>query len=346
MRASLSIRVLIVDDSATTRAMIAHSLAGAPDIEVVGQARNALEAREAIKDLDPDVMTLDIEMPHMNGLDFLAKVMALRPFPVVMVSGYTDRGASTTIRAMELGAVDCIAKPSPRFPQSLNELPEKVRAAARAKVAHNRSMRASKAPLPEIYKPGQTNVAIGASTGGVDAINDIDSRYPENCPPTLVTIHMPSPFTTQFAKRLDRLSAARVEEATQGAPLREGRVYVAPGGGPHLKVSHGQAPHCKLQGDELVNGHLPSVDVLFRSVAERGSQAVGVILTGMGRDGAEGLLAMRKAGAATIGQDAATCVVYGMPRVSYEIGAVETQMPVDRIADAILCLTAVTTKAH
>lgn len=346
MAASPSIRVLVVDDSATTRAMILQSLSADPGIEVVAQARNAMEAREAIKALDPDVMTLDIEMPHMNGLDFLEKVMTLRPFPVVMVSGFTDRGASATIRAMELGAVDCIAKPSPRFPRSFDELPEKVRAAARARVSHNRAARAPQASAAPAYRPGQTIVAIGASTGGVDAIIEIVSRFPENCPPTLVTIHMPSPFTTQFAKRLDRLSAARVEEATQGAPLRQGRVYVAPGGGPHLKVSKGKTPQCRLHGDELVNGHLPSVDVLFHSVAERGPEAVGVILTGMGQDGARGLLAMRKAGAATIGQDASTCVVYGMPRISYEIGAVETQLPVERIADEILSLTAATTKAH
>ncbi|MFN3890855.1 MAG: chemotaxis response regulator protein-glutamate methylesterase [Beijerinckiaceae bacterium] len=334
------VRVLIVDDSATTRALIREVLASDPLLKVVGEATNPLEAREAIKVLNPDVMTLDIEMPHMNGLDFLEKVMALRPFPVIMVSNFTDRGAEETIRALELGAVDYIAKPTPRRPGSLNGLPARIRAAARAKVhVRNLNWEKNERPASVCYQPNGAIVAVGASTGGVDALIEVISRFPSNCPPTLVRIHMPAMFTAHFARRLDRISKATVREASDGDVLQPGKVFIAPGSIAHLQVSRSPTAMCRLRGTERINGHRPSVDVLFHSVARRGQPAVGVILTGMGNDGADGLLAMRKAGASTIGQDAATSVVYGMPRVAFEIGAVQQQLRIEQIADAILSLT-------
>ncbi|HEY8579193.1 MAG TPA: chemotaxis response regulator protein-glutamate methylesterase [Beijerinckiaceae bacterium] len=339
MAANDPIRVLVVDDSATTRAMIAEALSRDPGIRIVGEARDAHEAREAIKSLNPDVMTLDIEMPRMNGLEFLEKVMRLRPFPVVMVSSLTERGAETTIHALEIGAVDCVEKPSPRAPDSFEQLAMKVRAAARAKVGRAAASRAQSAPDAG-YEPAAKTVAIGASTGGVDALIEIISRYPANCPPTVITIHMPPMFTAHFARRLDRLSAAQVSEAQEGDVLQPGRVYLAPGGPAHLEITSTSQPRCRLRAAPQVNGHRPSVDVLFNSVAaSRGAAAVGVILTGMGGDGAAGLLAMRNAGASTIGQDPASCVIYGMPRVAFEMGAVERQIRIDEIASAILKLT-------
>jgi two-component system chemotaxis response regulator CheB len=344
------IRVLVVDDSATMRGLISAALSRDAEIAVVGQASDALEAREAIKALNPDVMTLDVEMPKMDGLEFLDKVMRLRPFPVVMVSSLTARGASATIRAMELGAVDCVGKPSIEHPDSFDDLPDRVKAAAAARLhkraddraarPHSRADDRSACESASSYHPDGRVVAIGASTGGVEALIAILTGYPTNCPPTVITLHMPTPFTKSFARRLDGLTGARVGEAEDGAPLEIGRVYLAPGSATHLEVSSSGHWRCRLQRDDLVNGHRPSVDVLFASVAKScGPKAVGVILTGMGRDGAAGLLAMRRSGARTIGQNEATSVVYGMPKVAFECGAVEKQMPLGGIGTEILSLT-------
>jgi two-component system chemotaxis response regulator CheB len=331
------IRVLIVDDSATMRSLIAAVLRRDPEIEVVGQAGDPLEARQAIKDLNPDVITLDVEMPNMNGIEFLEKIMRLRPMPVVMVSTLTVRGAEATLTALELGAVDCIAKPSTGGVDGFGELPAKVKAAAQARV------RARVAPAPAAAPPmlpraptGQV-IAIGSSTGGVEALIAILGRFPANCPATVITQHMPASFTASFAARLDRLCPPRVEEASDGAPLEAGRVYIAPGGERHLEVVGGATLRCRLAAGEPVSGHRPSVDTLFRSVAKAaGPRAAGCILTGMGRDGAQGLLEMRRAGARTFGQDEATCVVYGMPRAAFEAGAVERQAPLERLAGELL----------
>jgi two-component system chemotaxis response regulator CheB len=330
------IRVLIVDDSATMRSLIAAVLARDPEIEVVGQAGDPLEARQAIKDLNPDVLTLDVEMPNMNGIEFLEKIMRLRPMPVVMVSTLTVRGAEVTLEALELGAVDCVAKPSTGGLEGFQELPAKVKAAAQARV---RPLRAAPAvaAAPIAHASDGRLVAIGSSTGGVEALIAILGRFPANCPATVVTQHMPASFTASFAARLDRLCAPKVEEAYDGAPLEAGRVYVAPGGACHLEVAGAAQLRCRVQPGEPVNGHRPSVDVLFRSAAKTvGARGVGVILTGMGRDGAQGLLAMRQAGARTVGQDEASCVVYGMPKAAFEIGAVARQAPLDRIATELL----------
>lgn len=331
------IRVLVVDDSATMRSLISAVLSRDPEIQVVGQAGDPYEAREAIKALNPDVLTLDVEMPNMNGIEFLEKIMRLRPMPVVMVSTLTTRGAEVTLEALEIGAVDCVAKPSTGGLEGFRELPEKVKAASRARVRPLDRVAGAPAPTRIDHAPDGRLIAIGSSTGGVEALITILSRFPANCPPTVITQHMPESFTKSFSERLDRLCAPRVEEAADGAPLEIGRVYVAPGGDRHLEVVGGARPRCRVAEGERVNGHRPSVDVLFSSVAKTvGARAVGAILTGMGRDGARGLLEMRQAGARTIGQDEATCVVYGMPKAAFEIGAVERQAPLDKIAAELL----------
>lgn len=331
----MTIRVLIVDDSATMRELIAATLMQEPGIEVVGRAADPLEARTAIKALSPDVVTLDIEMPNMNGLEFLDKIMRLRPTPVIMVSSLTTRGADITMQALELGAVDCVAKPLAYGGSSFKDLAEKVKVAAQAKVFARQSL-AVRSPAPRKFKSDGRLLAIGSSTGGVEALLAILAGFPAACPPTLITQHLPAHFTTSFAKRLDRTCAPVVSEARDGEPIVPGHVYLAPGGY-HLEVMGKTSSRCRLTKHEPINGHRPSVDVLFNSIASTvGANAIGVILTGMGRDGAAGLLAMRRAGATTLGQDEATSVVYGMPKVAFEIGAVERQVALNRIGDHIL----------
>jgi two-component system chemotaxis response regulator CheB len=334
------IRVLVVDDSATMRSLITAALTRDPEIEVVGAAGDPFEARGMIKALNPDVVTLDIEMPNMNGIEFLEKIMRLRPMPVVMVSSLTQAGAEMTLRALELGAVDCVGKPTNATgtAEALAEVAEKVRAAARA------SVRTKADAVPATarrlnYVPSGDVVAIGSSTGGVEALLSILSQFPETCPPTVITQHMPATFTASFAARLDRSSGAKVQEAVDGALLEPGKVYVAPGGATHLEVVRSAGLRCRLVQGDPVSGHRPSVDVLFNSVAQAvGEKAVGAILTGMGRDGAQGLLAMRKAGARTVGQDEQSCVVYGMPRTAFELGAVEKQVTLSSMGQTILDL--------
>ena len=333
------VRVVIVDDSPTMRGLIGACLRQDPQIEVVGQAGDPLEARQTIKDLNPDVITLDIEMPNMDGLEFLEKIMRLRPMPVVMVSTLTQAGAEPTLKALELGAVDCVAKPTSIIgaSQGLSDLPLRVRAAAGAAVRPRSEIRVVEAAAD--YVPSGDVVAIGSSTGGVEALLTVISNFPANCPPTVITQHMPATFTKSFAARLDRATKARVQEAYDNAPLEPGHVYLAPGGERHLEVVRAGGLRCRLREGEPVSGHRPSVDVLFHSVAQAaGPRAAGAILTGMGRDGAQGLKAMRDAGARTVGQDEASCVVYGMPRSAFEIGAVERQAPIEAIGPTLLTL--------
>lgn len=342
-------RVLVVDDSATMRGLISAVLNSDPDVDVVGQASDAMEARSAIKELNPDVVTLDIEMPNMNGLEFLEKIMKLRPMPVIMVSSLTHRGAEATIAALEIGAFDCIGKPAPGDARPFHELIDKVKAAARTSYRYQNMRSQQPAPAQPAnanvakadYRVGRKIVAIGSSTGGVEALIEVLRNFPVNCPPTVITQHMPGTFTKSFAERLNRICAPQVQEATDGARLEIGRIYLAPGGERHMAVVNPHAPVCRLVDKPPVNGHRPSVDVLFDSVAElAGRNAIGVILTGMGRDGAAGLLKMRHSGARTIGQNEKTCVVYGMPRVAFELGGVETQLPLNAIGEEILKLTA------
>ena len=341
----MAVRVLIVDDSLLMRTVLTKFLGDDPGIEVVGAARDPYEARDMIKQLHPDVMTLDIEMPRMNGLAFLEKVMKLRPMPVVMVSTLTEKGADATLHALELGAVDFVAKPSPGAQDGMesmaSDMRRKVKAAARR--GDGTSRRAVPAvehlaALPRRTSP-RTIVALGASTGGVQVLRGIIERLPADAPPVLVTQHMPPVFTKRFAERLDRTAPMCVVEATDGRPVLPGHVYIAPGGR-HLLLGKSGSDHiCEVGDGPPVSGHKPSVDVLFRSVAEMaGHSSIGVILTGMGSDGAQGLRAMREAGARTLGQSEESCVVYGMPRVAMEVGAVEEQLPAEALAERILAL--------
>lgn len=340
------VRVLVVDDSATMRGLIRELLSRDPGIEVVGESGDAHAARAAIKALNPDVVTLDVEMPRMNGLDLLEKIMRLRPTPVIMVSSQTSRGAAATIQALEIGAVDCVAKPDLEDPDSFADLAIKVKAAAgacpRALPSEGRCARgrAGLVDCEQRYRPDGRILAIGASTGGVEALFAVLSRFPANCPPTVITQHMPATFTASFAARLDRFCKPHVSEASDGAVLRAGHIFLAPGGATHLEIQSPPPFRCRLTPGDPINGHRPSVDALFNSVAAAaGRKAIGVILTGMGRDGAEGLLAMRKARATTLGQDESSCVVFGMPKVAFEVGAVERQLPLDRMASEILRMT-------
>ena len=336
----MTIRVLIVDDSATMRGLIGAVLRRDPEIEVVGSAGDPLEARAAIKALEPDVLTLDIEMPNMNGLEFLEKIMRLRPMPVIMVSTLTQRGAEATLEALELGAFDTVGKPGAGVDaiEAFAELADKVKAASKARVRPS-GQPAARGLVKGRFVPNGRMVAIGSSTGGVEALLTVLSRFPANCPPTLVTQHMPAAFTRSFAERLNRASDAEVCEAYDGAPLQSGRVYIAPGGAAHLEVVGTTAPRCALRDGDQVNGHRPSVDVLFRSLARAaGAKCVGVILTGMGRDGAAGLKSIREEGGRTLGQDEQSCVVYGMPKAAMDMGAVEHQVSLERMAGAVLDL--------
>lgn len=333
------VSVLVVDDSATMRGLISAVLRRDPDITIVGHASDPYEAREAIKRLNPDVVTLDIEMPNMNGLDFLDKIMRLRPMPVVMVSTLTHEGAEASLAALELGAVDCVGKPTAGLPleQAFGDLAERVKAAGRARVRPAIDHAATRTASNDRFLPDGRVVAIGASTGGVEALLTVLATFPVNCPPTVIVQHMPRAFTASFAARLNRSCAASVAEAHEGAPLEPGRIWLAPGGEHHLQITGRLRPCCRLVAAPPVNGHCPSVDMLFEStVRSVGNASLGVILTGMGRDGAQGLLAMREAGAATIGQNEASSVVYGMPRIAHEIGAVETQLPLERIGREII----------
>lgn len=319
------------------RGLVRAALSDDPKIEIVAEAADAIEARDHVKAHRPDVITLDIELPGMNGLEFLKRVMKNRPTPVIMVSSMTQKGSQASLDALEIGAFECIDKGSIHSDERpFSELPRLVHAAAVANLTKPAGAH-EKTEAIEGFKPNNKMVFIGASTGGVEAIMRIVSRFPKNCPPTLITQHMPGGFTRGFAERLDRNCAPLVKEATDGAPLEHGKIYIAPGGAmTHLEVSRPENLRCSLVPGDKVSGHCPSVDRLFISAAKLRKRAVGVILTGMGRDGAAGLLEMREAGAMTIGQDEATSVVYGMPRMANALGAVAKTRGLGTIAHEIL----------
>jgi len=348
----MKIRVLVIDDSALMRGLLTEMINTAPDLEVVGAAADAVIAREMIKSLNPDVLTLDVHMPKMDGLEFLDRLMRLRPMPVVMVSSFTEAGSETTLKALELGAVDFIGKPradgSRRIEEYAEELIEKIRAAKSARLhRHATSLSATTLPTKTLMTPfpsattrpgaGGKIIFLGASTGGTEAIKEFLLAIPADCPPILVVQHMPETFTASFARRLDGLCAPRVMEAQGNEKIEPGNVYIAPGHS-HLQIRRAAAGYVtELLATPPVNRHRPSVDVLFDSAASLvGRQAVGVILTGMGKDGAQGLLRMRQAGARTFGQDEASCVVYGMPREAYLVGAVEEQWALEEIGKRVL----------
>lgn len=340
-------RVLVVDDSALMRGLLSQLIGIAPDMEVVGAAPDAQVAREMIKALNPDVITLDVQMPKMGGLEFLERLMRLRPMPVVMVSSLTSSTSDTTLKALELGAIDFIGKPRVDNGKGMEgyaeELVEKIRAAkgARLRGSMNSSVPAPSTPTAMPTKPGLAAsgkvIFVGASTGGTEAIKEFLLGIPADCPPILIVQHMPESFTASFARRLDTLCAPRVIEAQGNEKVEPGTVYIAPGHS-HLLIRRGSAGFLtELASTPPVNRHRPSVDVLFDSAAALlGRKAVGVILTGMGKDGAQGLLHLRQAGAKTFGQDEASCVVYGMPREAFLIGAVEEQCSLDDMARRVI----------
>ncbi|MGQ9724295.1 MAG: protein-glutamate methylesterase/protein-glutamine glutaminase [Tepidimonas sp.] len=363
------IKVVVVDDSALVRSLLTEIINKQPDMICVGSASDPLAAREVIRERNPDVITLDVEMPKMDGLEFLSRLMRLRPTPVVMVSTLTEQGAETTLRALELGAVDFVAKPrigvAAGLQQLADDIVEKIRIAARAHVrrlappapasAPLATATASSAPAVAPAPPGSAAprlstekvICIGASTGGTEAIKEILVELPPDAPAVVITQHMPPGFTASFAARLDSLCRIRVAEARDGERILPGHAYVAPGGR-QFSIARSGANYVAVVDDSPpVNRHKPSVEVLFRSCAQvLGPNAIGVMLTGMGADGAAAMKEMRDAGAFNIAQDEASCVVFGMPKMAIQAGAVHEVLPLRQIARVIMERLAVAGVRH
>jgi two-component system chemotaxis response regulator CheB len=352
------IRVLVVDDSATMRQLLTEILNSDPAIEVVGSAADPYIAREKIKLLNPDVLTLDVEMPRMDGLVFLRNLMRLRPMPVVMCSSLTQQGAAVALDALALGAVDFVAKPAVDVVHGMKDAAQevitKVKMAAHAQVRalveasalhvaerHDADVVLPRRSAPTQFATTDRIIAIGASTGGTSAIKEVLSRLPADMPGIVIVQHIPQAFSGPFAARMNASSAINVCEASDRQPILAGHAYIAPGDRHLLVVRDGARYQCRLSDGDLVNRHRPSVDVMFRSVAQSaGRNSVGVMLTGMGRDGAEGMKEMREAGAPTIAQDEKSSVVWGMPGAAWQIGAVQSLHPLPEIAGQIVKLAA------
>jgi two-component system chemotaxis response regulator CheB len=343
-------RVVVVDDSALVRSLLSEIINRQPDMECVGAAADPYAAREMIRTLNPDVITLDVEMPRMDGIDFLSKLMRLRPMPVVMVSTLTERGADVTLRALELGAIDFVAKPKIGVADGLRllaqDITDKIRIASKAHLkrlvsvpgqadAHVEGLRPAHAPIGRLST--EKLIVIGASTGGTEATKDVLAQLPPDSPAVVITQHMPPGFTRSYAARLDGLCHIRVAEARDGERILPGHAYIAPGG-LHLSVERSGANYvARVQDGEPVNRHKPSVEVLFQSVARMvGPNALGVMLTGMGADGAKAMKEMRDAGSYNIVQDEATCVVFGMPREAIAAGAAHEVLPLKQIGPRII----------
>lgn len=352
-------KVLIVDDSALVRQMLTEMISQDPSLEVVGVAQDPYAAREKIKKLNPDVLTLDVEMPRMDGVTFLRNLMRLHPMPVVMVSTLTEQGAHVTLEALELGAVDFVTKPKVDIAGKLqdyaDELIEKIKVAATARVRARADHLLGKAPDPKLtadavlekttskqtttLKTTDKIIAIGASTGGTEAIREVLEHMPADSPGIVITQHIPPKFSTSFAQRMDTISAMTVYEAEDGMQIVPGHAYIAPGDRHLIVERSGARYYCRLNDGPPVNRHRPSVDVLFRSVAQSvGPNAIGVILTGMGDDGARGLLEMKQAGAPTMAQDEASSVVWGMPGEAVKLGAADSQYALGKIAGRLISL--------
>lgn len=362
------IRVVVVDDSALVRSMLTEIINRQTDMECIGAAADPFVAREMIRNLNPDVITLDVEMPRMDGLDFLSKLMRLRPMPVVMVSTLTERGAEVTLKALELGAVDFVSKPKIGVVDGLRQLSDditdKIRVASKARIhrltpvatpdsAHPATpasgQRATSAPPTPLAKTLNTGayslgrlsteklIFIGASTGGTEATKEVLLALPADAPGVVITQHMPPGFTRNYAARLDGLCKIRVKEASDGERILPGHAYIAPGG-LHLSVERSGANYiARVQDGDPVNRHKPSVEVLFKSAARvAGPNAIGIMLTGMGGDGAKAMREMRDAGAYCVAQDEASCVVFGMPREAIAAGAVQEVLPLNKIAQHVL----------
>ncbi len=345
--AAKKVRVLVVDDSALVRDILAKGLAMDDGIEVVGTASDPYVARDKIVELKPDVLTLDVEMPRMDGVEFLRKLMPQYPVPVVMVSALTERGKQITLDALDAGAVDFVTKPKADVARGLQgmlvELRTKVKLAATANVSHWKHKRSERQTVIRSSKALAEStdkvIAIGASAGGTEAIKEVITRFPVDTPGVVIVQHMPAGFTKLFAERMNSLCEMEVKEAEDGDRVMPGRILIAPGGLQMKVIRSGGVYRVECKPGPLCCGHCPSVEVMMKSVAEHvGRNAVGVILTGMGHDGAEGLKAMRDAGARTVGQDEKTCVVYGMPKVAFEKGGVEKQFPLDEIAGTVIRL--------
>ena len=339
------IKVLVVDDSALVRSILKTGLSMAPEIEVIGTASDPYQARDRILELEPDVLTLDVEMPRMDGVAFLKRLMPQLPMPVVMVSALTEKGKRITMEALEAGALDFVTKPATGVSRGLNsmmgELVEKIKIASIADVSHwqNKKVISPKVVPVDKVLSGSTDkvIAIGASTGGTEAIRTMIKSFPATIPGIAIVQHMPPGFIAAFAESLDKQSALNVKEAVDGDRVMPGRALIAPGGKQMQVYRSGGIYKVKVFDGEKVNGHCPSVEVLMKSVAEYvGDNAIGVMLTGMGSDGAEGLLKMRRAGARTFGQDESSSVVYGMPKVAFEKGAVEKQIHIDNMVMGVL----------
>ncbi|MCK5831308.1 MAG: chemotaxis response regulator protein-glutamate methylesterase [Methylococcales bacterium] len=352
------IRLLIIDDSALIRQMLTKIFDSAWDIEVVGSAADPIIARDKIKKLNPDVLTLDVEMPRMDGLTFLRNLMRLRPMPVVMISTLTEKGAAVTLDALELGAVDFVAKPKVDVSNSLNEYAEdiiaKVRMAARAKVRplqstkrvssstsaiHSVDKVIQVSPATKHFKTTNKIIALGSSTGGTEALKDVVKDLPGNTPAIVVTQHLPAAFSDSFAKHVDEVTEMTVCIAQDGQQILPGYIYIAPGNQHLLVVRNGARYLCQLNEELPVNRHRPSVEVMFRSFAQNvGTNAIGVMLTGMGADGAVAMKEMKMNGSVNVVQDEASSVVWGMPGEAFKIGAADYVVPLDEIAGQILAL--------
>lgn len=344
-------RVVVVDDSALVRSLLSTIIDAQPDMECVGAAADPLIAREMIRSLNPDVITLDVEMPRMDGIDFLSRLMRLRPTPVVMVSTLTERGAEVTMRALELGAIDFVAKPKLGVADGLrllaDDITDKVRVASKAKLQRPKLSAvpadgSATSPRAVVSALGRLStekiVFIGASTGGTEATREVLTGLPADCPAIMITQHMPAGFTKSYSARLDGLCRIRVAEARDGERILPGHAYIAPGGTAHLSVERSGANYVArvIEGDP-VNRHRPSVEVLFRSAARvAGPNALGIMLTGMGGDGAAAMREMRDAGSHNLVQDEASCVVFGMPKEAINAGAAHEVLPLSQIAPRLI----------
>lgn len=344
------IRVLIVDDSVLVQKVLTTILSSSPDIEVVGAAENPLVARDMIKQLNPDVLTLDVEMPHMDGITFLRNLMRLRPMPVVMISSLTQRGAEVTLDALALGAVDFVSKPKPDAQHTLEDYADdiiaKVKIAAKTNVRQfvpRETPNVAKIALLEDSFKSKTNftklVVLGSSTGGTEAIKVVVKSLPADCPPILITQHLPAAFSQSFVEHIDAVTQMTASIPVHGQVVEWGNIYLAPGG-LHMGVKRVNNQYViQIEDSEPVNRHKPAVDVLFHSAAKcAGENAVCVLLTGMGADGAVGMQAMKEAGAKTIIQDETTSVVWGMPGAAFKLGCADHVVPLDDIAAKILTL--------